>query len=74
MSEPVSATAVATTAAGIGQEEARSVLATLIGQILSMVKAIVMWMFDTFKSIMAWSGEHPEAFFLIMGNLVIWFS
>jgi hypothetical protein len=55
-------------------EEARSVLGTLIANIMGIVRTIINWAMMFFDKIVTFAGEHPEAFLLSIGNLIIWVS
>jgi len=55
-------------------EEAKSVLATLINNIMSIIRMIVAWCMEFFNRIVDFAGQHPEAFLLTVGNLIIWVS
>jgi len=55
-------------------EEARSVLGTLIANIMGIVRTIINWAMMFFDKIVTFAGEHPEAFLLSIGNLIIWAS
>jgi hypothetical protein len=55
-------------------EEARSVLGTLINNIMAIVRTVINWAIMFFDKIVTFAGEHPEAFLLTVGNLIIWVS
>jgi hypothetical protein len=55
-------------------EEARSVLGTLINNIMAIVRTIINWAIAFFDKIVTFAGQHPEAFLLTVGNLIIWVS
>jgi hypothetical protein len=55
-------------------EEARSVLGTLINNIMAIVRTVINWAIMFFDKMVTFAGEHPEAFLLTVGNLIIWVS
>jgi hypothetical protein len=55
-------------------EEARSVLGTLINNIMAITRMIINWAITFFDKITTFVGQHPEEFLLIVGNAVIWMS
>jgi hypothetical protein len=55
-------------------EEARSVLGTLINNIMAIVRTVINWAIAFFDKIVTFAGQHPEAFLLTVGNLIIWVS
>jgi hypothetical protein len=55
-------------------EEARSVLATIIANIMAIIRTIINWAIAFFDKIVTFAGQHPEAFLLTVGNLIIWVS
>jgi hypothetical protein len=52
-------------------EEARSVLGTLINNIMAVVRTIINWSIAFFDKIVTFAGQHPEAFLLTVGNLIM---
>jgi hypothetical protein len=55
-------------------EESRSALATLIANIMAIIRMIINWAIAFFDKMVTFAGEHPEAFLLTVGNLIIWVS
>jgi len=55
-------------------EEGRSVLASLITQLISIVRTIVNYVLGLVGKFMTWAGEHPLQALLFTANLVIWVS
>jgi hypothetical protein len=60
--------------AGVGLEEAKSSIATLIGQVMAMLRTFLEWALSLFNKIITYAGEHPLALLLTVGNAVIWLS
>ena len=56
------------------EEEARATVATLIAQILTLVRAIISYIMEVIRRMMQWVGEHPLATILMVGNICIWVS
>jgi hypothetical protein len=55
-------------------EEGRSVLASLITQLISIVRTIVNYVLGLVGKFMTWAGENPLQALLFTANLVIWVS
>jgi len=55
-------------------EEARSVLGSLITQIVAIVRTLIDYALRFFRRFLAWSGEHPLACVLTIANICIWVS
>jgi len=53
------------------EEEAKSVLASAISQILTLLRAIVTYALEISRKIFSYFGEHPLASLLIITNLAI---
>jgi len=68
------AEAIAMAGGGIAMDEAKSFLATLVGQIIAILRTFITWALSMFRRIVSFAGEHPEAFTLIVGNAIIWVS
>jgi len=58
----------------VATEEARSMMATVVGQILAIVRTIVTYVMEVVDKITAWIGEHPLATLLMVANICIWVS
>jgi len=56
------------------EEEARSVLGTVIAQILTIVRQIIAYLMDAINRFVGWAGEHPLATLLTIANICIWVS
>jgi len=56
------------------EEEARSVLGTLIAQIIGVVRAIINLALGVVRQLVTWAGEHPQALVLSVANLCIWMA
>jgi len=65
-------------AANIGtmgaEEEARSVLGSVLAQLLTMLRSILVYAMEYMRRFMQWAGEHPEATMLFIVNTIIWIS
>jgi coenzyme F420-reducing hydrogenase alpha subunit len=70
MAEAVAVGGVAQTSA----DEARSVLASLITQLLALVREIVDHAIKVAKQIITYASEHPLALTLLVCNIMIWVS
>jgi 2-keto-4-pentenoate hydratase len=57
-----------------GYEEARSVLGSLITQLIAVVRQIIGWVIGVVNRIVEWSGSHPLAMLLLTANMCIWVS
>jgi len=55
-------------------EEARSALASLLTQIINLVRNIVAYVMEMVRRFMQWAGEHPLACVLTVANVCIWVS
>jgi len=55
-------------------EEARSTFATIVGNLIAIIRTIIAYAMEIIRRIMQWAGEHPLAFTLIMVNAIILFS
>ncbi len=58
----------------VAYEEGRSVLASAITQMVSIVRTIINWVLRIASQIIAWAGEHPLASLLLTANICIWVS
>ena len=70
MAEAAAVAAVAQTSA----DEARSVLASLVTQLLALVREIVDHAIKMAKQIIKYLSEHPLAMTLLVCNIMIWIS
>ncbi len=55
-------------------EEGRSVLASIITQLISIVRTIINFALKISGQVIAWAGEHPLASLLLVSNVIIWVS
>lgn len=55
-------------------EEGRSAIATIIGNVLGILRQLIAWATSTFTRIMSYAAEHPEAMIQLVGNFCIWMS
>jgi len=58
----------------VASEEAKSLMATVVGQIIAIVRVIVTYVMETMDRIASWIGEHPLATLLMIANICIWVS
>jgi len=56
------------------EEEARSLLGTIVAQIITLVRNIVSYVMEMVRRFIQWSGEHPLATILTIANISIWVS
>ena len=52
-------------------EEARSVLASLITQIINFVRTLIAYVMEIIRRFTQWAGEHPLATLLFITNFAI---
>jgi len=62
------------TGVGGAEEEARSVLGTVLAQILTIVRQIVAYVMEWVSRFIKWAGDHPLASILTIANICIWVS
>jgi len=58
----------------VAGEEVRSLMATVVGQMIAIVRTIISYLMDTVNRVTAWIGEHPLATLLMIANICIWVS
>ena len=58
----------------VATEEAESAIATLIGQVLGIVRSLINTALNLVTEFVKWSGENPKAASLFLMNMVIMFS
>lgn len=58
----------------VGTEEATSVMATMIGQVISFVRMVGNTFLNWITRLVQWGGENPLAASMLFMNLLIWFS
>jgi len=54
--------------------EVRSVLGSVIGNLIAILRTIINHIASIIQRVISWAGEHPEAFSMMMINLIILFS
>ena len=54
--------------------EVRSVLGSVIGNLIAILRTIIKHIISIVQRVVSWAGEHPEAFAMMMINLIILFS
>jgi len=57
-----------------GLSELRSVLGSVVGNIIAVIRTIVTYMLRLAERVVHWAGEHPMAFTMVAVNLIILFS
>ncbi len=62
------------TSVNVVSEESRSVLASIIVQLTTIVRTAIDYALSIVKKFVEWSGEHPLAMLLLMANVIIWIS
>jgi len=55
-------------------EEARSLLASIVTQLLNIIRTAMAYAYEMIRNFIQWSGEHPLAAILLVTNLAIWVS
>jgi len=55
-------------------EEARSVVATAIAQIINFIRTMVVYALEVVRRLMTYASENPLAFTLAIANVIIWIS
>jgi len=55
-------------------EEARSLLASLVTQIINAVRTAIAYALEVMRRFIQWCGEHPLAAMLTVANIAIWVS
>jgi hypothetical protein len=58
----------------IAEEESRSVLASLITQVIGILRQVVDAVLRVARSILAYASENPLAFTLLITNVMIWMA
>jgi len=56
------------------EEEARSVIGTIIAQILTIARTILTYVLEYIRRFYEWAGEHPLAALLFIVDVAIWIS
>lgn len=68
------ALAVAGTAVSPAMEESKSLLATIAGQLIAIVRQIIDFVLKIGSKIVRYASEHPLALTLLVANIMIWVS
>lgn len=55
-------------------EEARSAIATLIANVMAILRTFINWALSVFRQIITFAGEHPEAMIQTIGIATIWLT
>jgi hypothetical protein len=58
----------------IAEEESRSVLASLITQVIGILRQVVDAVLRVARTILAYASENPLAFTLLITNVMIWMA
>ena len=56
------------------EEEARSIIGTVLAQAITLIRNIVSYVMEYVRRFLAWVGEHPLASTLMVVNMAIWIS
>ena len=56
------------------EEEARSIMGTVLAQAITLVRNIVSYVMEYIRRFYEWAGEHPLAATLLIVNMAIWMS
>jgi len=56
------------------EEEARSIIGTVLAQALTLIRNIVSYVMEYMRKFLAWVGEHPLGATLLIANMAIWIS
>jgi len=55
-------------------EEARSVLGSVISQIIAIIRQLISYLRDFFMMLMKYLAENPEYAIMLISNAIIFFS
>jgi hypothetical protein len=55
-------------------EEARSVLGSVISQIIAIIRQLISYLKDLFMKLMEYLAENPEYAIMLIANAIIFFS
>ena len=56
------------------EEEARSVIGTVLAQAITLIRNVVSYIMEYVRRFLSWVGEHPLAATLLIANMAIWVS
>lgn len=65
--------ALATGVSG-AEEEARSIIGTVLAQIITLVRNVINFILEYLRRFLTWAGEHPLATTLFIVNFAVWVS
>ena len=57
-----------------GVNEVRSAVGSVVGNLIAILRTIINHVANIIQRVVNWAGEHPEAFSMMMINLIILFS
>jgi len=55
-------------------EESRSVIATVIAQIINAIRTCIAYALEYMRKFLEWSGEHPLASLLLLNTIIVFIS
>jgi len=56
------------------EEEARSTIATVLAQTITLIRQIIAYIMEYMRKFLEWSGDHPLASTLLLANIMVWVS
>jgi len=56
------------------EEEAKSTIATVLAQIITLLRQFFAYIMEYMRKLLEWSGEHPLASLMLLTNMIIWVS
>ena len=66
--------ALLTTGVSGAEEEAKSTIATVLAQIITLLRQFFAYIMEYMRKFLEWSGEHPLASLMLLTNMIIWVS
>ena len=55
-------------------EEAKSVVGSLITQLMNMARTVIAYIMEMVRRFIQWAGEHPLATTMLACNIMVWVS
>jgi len=55
-------------------DEAKSLVASAVTQILNIVRTVIAYVMEVMRRFTQWAGEHPLGAILMITNITIWIS
>jgi len=56
------------------EEEARSVLGSVVTQLVAIVRQIINYVMSITRQVITYAGEHPLALTLMVCNVMVWIA